>query len=168
LLWRYLPAELACLPFAVVGGWAGSALADNVAAAAIGATWAEMVGYYLVIVVRDLRANAEFGLVRGGFITARNIVLEFGPASLLDTLIIRPAALFAAMTLFSNLIVGIIVGELIANVLFYVPTVIAYELRTRLLPARRPVAPPESVAESSRMPLFDPDPLLGAYGACHD
>ena len=79
LLWRYLPAELACLPFAVVGGWAGHALADNVAAAAIGATWAEMVGYYLVIVVRDLRANAEFGLVRGSFITARNVVLEFGP-----------------------------------------------------------------------------------------
>ena len=73
------------------------------------------------------------------------------------------------MTLISDLIVGIIVGEVIANVLFYVPTIIAFELRTRLLPDRRPpAAPMEPVAQSSRMPLFDPDPPLGAYGGCHD
>jgi hypothetical protein len=51
---RDLPAELACLPAALLGGWAGSALADNLATAAIGATWAEVVGYYLVITAPDL------------------------------------------------------------------------------------------------------------------
>jgi hypothetical protein len=67
------------------------------------------------------------------------------------------------MTLISDLIVGVIVGELIANLLFYVPTVIAFELRTYLLPARRP-----AMSESRRIPLVDPEPPLGAYGGCHD
>jgi hypothetical protein len=158
LVWlrRYLPAELLGLPAALLGGWAGSALADNLAAAAIGATWAEVVGYYLVVIARDLRANARFGLVRGGLVTARNALLEFGPAQLLDSLVIRPAALFAGMTFIPDLITGILVGKLIADLVFYVPTVIAFELRTRLLPARPPMdlppapgPPPATIARLS-------------------
>jgi hypothetical protein len=51
--------------------------------------------------------NAAPGLARGGFVTARNAVLELGPAELLDSLIIRPAASFAGMTFIPDLLAGI-------------------------------------------------------------
>ena len=145
---RYLPAELVCLPAVLLGAWAGNALADNLTVAALGATWAEVVAYYLVIIARDLRANAGLGLARGIVVTARDALLEFGPAEFLDSLVIRPAALFAGMTLIPDLITGVIIGKFIADLFFYAPTVIAFELRTSLLPARPPLnAPPTPASE---------------------
>ena len=71
-------------------------------------TWAEVAGYYLVIIARDVRRNVRPGpwpkLV---LVTARNAVLEFGPAELLDTTLIRPAALYAGMSLIPNPVAGV-------------------------------------------------------------
>jgi len=136
---RYLPAELLSLPAGFIGGMAGSALFDSLAAAAAGATLGEVSGFYCSIIARDLHANAGLGRLRGVVVTARNAVLEFGPAEWLDTLVIRPAALMAALTITGNLLLGLAIGKLVADALFYAPTVVAFELRTRMLPVHASV-----------------------------
>jgi hypothetical protein len=105
-------------------------LSHNQALAAVVGTWAEFLAYYGVIVAGDLRAQQQRspGTVLA---TLRNIVLEFGLAELLDSTLIRPAALYAGMTLVPSLPLGIVAGKLVADLIFYLPTITSYELLRR-------------------------------------
>lgn len=69
--------------------------------------------------------------------TTRVLVLEFGAAELLDSLVVRPAAMAAAGALSGSLPGGILLGKFIADAVFYVPTIIAFEWRTRAARAAR-------------------------------
>ena len=59
------------------------------------------------------------------------LVLEFGTAEALDSLFLRPALMYAGVALAPNTAIGIAAGKLTANVIFYVPTIISYELLNR-------------------------------------
>ena len=131
---RYLPAELLATLCAVLGGLLAGA--SGPALAAFGGTWGENLGYYGTMLTRELRARRA----RKGRLTpaatlriVRNLVLEFGGAELLDSLLIRPAAMFAAIRLSGNLALGIFLGKLAADLTFYLPTILAYELRQRFV-----------------------------------
>ena len=76
------------------------------------------------IIIGDLRAGTH----RSARVLLRQIALEFGPAELLDSLLIRPTALYIGITMIPNLAFGIIAGQTAANLCFYVPTIISYEL----------------------------------------
>lgn len=135
-LWlrRYLPAELAGTLGAILGGLLGGA--GNPLLAALGGTWGENLGYYGTVIARDLRARrARDGrlTVGGALRSLRNIALEFGGAELLDSFLLRPAAMFAAIRLTGSLPLGLLLGKLAADLAFYLPTIVAYELRGRLL-----------------------------------
>ncbi|HEY8597448.1 MAG TPA: hypothetical protein VIL85_03390 [Thermomicrobiales bacterium] len=131
---RYLPAELLGTLCAIVGGLlvgAGSPLV-----AALGGTWGENLGYYGTVITRDLRARRAQGgrLTPGGVLRSlRNIALEFGGAELLDSFLIRPGAMYAAIRLTGSVPLGLLLGKLAADLAFYIPTIIAYELRVRFL-----------------------------------
>jgi len=134
---RYLPAELVSLTATLIASWVMLAWTGSVLLAAFAATWAENLAYYGVIVGRELRAS---GLApRAVMRTARALVLEFGPAELLDSLLIRPAALFFGMSLASSLAVGAIAGKLVADLLFYLSTISSFELLHR--PGAKEVEP---------------------------
>lgn len=136
LVWlrRYGPSELLGTAVALAAAALAFELGGSVAAA-FAATWAEFLAYYGLMVWRTLRESGPFS-PRTALITVRNLLLEFGPAELLDSMLIRPAALYAAISLAPMLALGTLLGKLVADVCFYVPTVIAYELRVRLLPER--------------------------------
>jgi hypothetical protein len=122
---RYGPAEALSIAFTVVGalvvlGWTGSAVAAGVAG-----TWADNLGYYGWILARDLRGHrSTASLAR----TARNLVLEFGPGELLDSFLVRPIALSAALAWLGPPLFAAVVGKLAADVLFYLPTLASHEL----------------------------------------
>ena len=104
--------------------------------AALGGTWGENVGYYATIIARDLRARRmrDGRLTTGGvLLTCRDLVLEFGGAELLDTFLVRPAAMFALIALTGNLPLGLILGKVVADLAFYCAAIGAYELRKRFL-----------------------------------
>ena len=121
---RYLPAELGGITGALLGAWAITALTSSAPMAALAATSADMAVYYAIIIIRDLRAGTH----RSARVLLRHIALEFGPAELLDSLLIRPTALYIGITMLPNLTVGIIAGQATANLGFYVLTIISYEL----------------------------------------
>jgi hypothetical protein len=126
MIWvkRYLPAELGGITGALLSAWATSTLTRSAPMAALAATSADMVVYYAIIIIRDLRAGTH----RSVRVLLRHIALEFGPAELLDSLLIRPTVLYIGITLIPNLAVGIIAGQATANLCFYVLTIISYEL----------------------------------------
>jgi pilus assembly protein TadC len=62
----------------------------------------------------------------------RDLVLEFGPAEALDSLLLRPALMYAGILLAPNLALGVVAGKIAADICFYLPTILSYEwLRRR-------------------------------------
>ena len=130
---RYGLAECGGITGAIVGSLAIRRLTGNTIAAAYGGAWGEGVGYGGVIVARDLitgvrasrAADRRFAIRDMGRLAA-GLLVEFGPAGLLDTLVTRPLAM-AVGTRVLGLPFGIVVGKLMADVLFYLPVIFMYE-----------------------------------------
>jgi hypothetical protein len=120
---RYLPPEAA--------GFAGAVLAAGLAAqfggaavTAFAGAIGEAVAFYAVVVVRDLRQRRA-----GPLRTLRDLTVEFAPAELLDTFAVRPLAMYLGPLLVGNLTVGVALGKVAADVVFYAVAIVGYELR---------------------------------------
>lgn len=103
---------------------------------ALGGTWGDNIGFYGVIVFMELLRQKEnhksISLITPIKII-RNIVLEFSMAEYLDSFFIRPAAMYFFPQVLNNLFLGLIVANLLANITFYIPTIVSYELRNRFI-----------------------------------
>jgi len=128
---RYLAAELVCTPAAVLCGWSVGTL-GSMAAAAVAASCVENLAFYGMMLRRELAGGAGMPALPG---ILYKLVLEFGPAETLDTLVLRPALVYAGMILAPTPALGVIAGKIAADVCFYVPTIASYELMRR---PRRP------------------------------
>lgn len=120
---RYGPAELVAL----IGAVAGYALVELVtgsrAAAVFAAAAGDNLGYY------GLLAAREFARRRSVRRAASALALEFGPAELLDTTIVRPACTALAIGALGP--GGVLAGKLLADLAFYAPVIATYELSKR-------------------------------------
>jgi hypothetical protein len=127
---RYGPAELCAIAGAVSGGLLLHALTHNPLLTALGGTWGENLGYYSYIILSDLRRRQDKSMQGLGRL-ARNMLVEFGPGEYIDSFFVRPAAMYIFPKLLGNIALGLLVGKLAADVLFYIPTIIGYELRRK-------------------------------------
>lgn len=135
---RYLPAEVAGTIAAVVAGTVVYWSTHNAVATALAGAWGENAGYYGVILASELvhsRRVRPSGASRAAYSATRlrDLAIEFGPSELLDSFVFRPLFMYLLPALTGNVQLGIILGKLAADVTFYVPTVIAYELRNKYL-----------------------------------
>ena len=132
---RYGLAEIAGLCAAVVGSFAARALTGSEIAAAYGGALGENLGYYGIIIGREVvhdrrtavAVSGGYGLIGVGR-TARHLAFEFGVAEALDTAVLRPLAMALGIRFFGRAL-GIVVGKLAADLTFYIPVICAYELR---------------------------------------
>lgn len=140
---RYLPLEISGLITALLAGLLASRLNSHPAAAAVAASFGETVGYYaaaawaearrqrgLLAATREVR-GAGSGAVAAR--TLRGLLIEFGPADLLDTLLVRPFLMYAGQVLTGDVTSGLVVGKLAADVVFYALVIPCYEFRKHVL-----------------------------------
>jgi len=140
---RYGPAEVVGTGGALLGAYLVHALTRSEIAAAYGGTIGENLGFYGVMIGREVRADYRrhrgqglgYG-VRQWLQTASNLMLEFGLAEVLDSALIRPLAMGAG-THYLGRGWGVPAGKVVADLIFYVPVIIAYELRRRFQRAPR-------------------------------
>ena len=135
-LWRYGPAEAAATAGALAAAAATNAL-DMPAATAFAAALGETLAFYMVILFRDLRRTLG---PRRHTLTA--LLVEFGPAEVLDTFAVRPLAMYLGPLLVGHLAAGVLAGKLAADIVFYALAIVGYQLGTAAA-ARRgdPFAP---------------------------
>jgi hypothetical protein len=57
----------------------------------------------------------------------RSVAVEFGPAELIDSVAIRPAAFYVGPLLFDSTVGGWIFGKLVSDVAFYLFAIVSYE-----------------------------------------
>ncbi|HEY7502615.1 MAG TPA: FHA domain-containing protein [Gemmatimonadales bacterium] len=134
---RYGPSEAAGIGMALGVSWLVQQSTGNVIAAAYGASIGEALGFYGSLVIREMIQEAYHAGARRApygvsemIRTWRGLFLEFGPAELLDTGLVRALAM-ALCTRLLGWGLGIVAGKVLADVLFYLPVIWVYEHRRR-------------------------------------
>ena len=138
---RYLPAEILGTVTALAAAWTVHAASDSLISAAVAGTIGESLGYYGCIAVREVRyydaRHRDHGTLRRRWLTGtrtvRDLLIEFGPAELVDSLLARPLFMYLMPSLLHNFTVGIVAGKLAADVIFYGIAISAYELKQHYL-----------------------------------
>ncbi|GAB3602908.1 hypothetical protein [Microbacterium aureliae] len=130
---RYLPAEIIGTAGMILAGIAVTAWTDSAALIALAALAGETLGFYAVLCVTiyteqaRVRRSARAAATR----TALLLAAEFGAAEILDTLLIRPAALMAGVWLLADPLWGLLAGKVVADLVFYAVAAGAFTVTER-------------------------------------
>lgn len=127
---RYLPAEAAGTVCAVVGAFLAWKFTEDRAVAALIGTVSECIGFYGVIVVAELRrrrSDRPTRVTSSAWRVFAATVAEFGGAELLDSLLVRPLAMYAGPLVVGNVAGGVLLGKVLADLVFYGCAIISYE-----------------------------------------
>jgi|SRR3989338_4587059 len=135
---RYGPAEIAGKSCAVILSTGAQLLWHNGILSAYFGTVGDNLGYYGMIIGRETHKKIKLHRRRGtryGFkdviVHARDLIIEFGPGELLDSLIIRPFTMAVFPLFIPQYQAAILLASITADTLFYIPTVISYELKKK-------------------------------------
>ena len=137
---RYLLAEILCTLLSLATAWLiHRTTGDNVLAAFVGSAMAS-ISFYGIIAYNDVRKSLKHhrkhDLIYGFaayFKDLRNLLIEFGPSEILDVLAVRPFFMYLMPKLMGEFVLGTFVGKMIADVVFFIPAVIMYEVRKKHL-----------------------------------
>lgn len=139
-LLRYGPAELLSLLATVGAAAATEQRGGNGVAVALAATWAGNLAYFGLILGQDVWRTRQALRAAGRRYTpgtfgrnVRALVVEFGAAEALDSLLIRPTLMYWLPRWLHSVPQGIVVAKLAADITFYIPAIISYELSKRKL-----------------------------------
>jgi len=143
---RYLPAEVLGTVTALAAALTVHAASGSLISAAVAGTVGESLGYYGCMAVRDALVHDARHRHHGrmkrlwltGASTVRGMLIEFGPAELVDSALVRPLFMYLLPGLLGNFTAGILLGKLAADVIFYSLAIGAYELKQQYLPLPRP------------------------------
>lgn len=143
---RYGLAECGGITCAVLASVIVRRATGSAVAAGFAGAWGEALGYATVLVARDFlfaarrqrEARRAFTIPDAAGVIG-GLLVEFGPAALVDTLLTRPFAM-ALGTRLLGLPLGVITGKLVADAVFYVPVIVTYE-RRKLRPSAEVIRP---------------------------
>jgi hypothetical protein len=121
-------------------------MTGSVPAAAITATIGASMGYYAAAYAGAMRwLQREHShrpwaqrITITNLLALRSVAIEFGPAELIDSILVRPLAFYIGPVLFDNMIIGWLFGKLVSDLAFYACAVFSYERFKGLLAGRRP------------------------------
>ncbi|WP_051360059.1 hypothetical protein [Adhaeribacter aquaticus] len=132
---RYLPAELLSIISTLTAAWLAHHITQNGLTTALAGTWGGNLGYFGYILVADVLATKRMLYEQGRLYSTktllknlRALVLEFGLAEVADSFFIRPFLMFFLPIYFENLTWGVLLAKFIADITFYIPAIISYEL----------------------------------------
>lgn len=137
---RYLLADIISTILSLGTAWGlMESTGDRVLSAFVGSAVAS-ISFYGIIAISDVRKsirkhkneNRKYK-IKSFLIDFRNLIIEFGPAELLDVLAVRPFFMYLIPTLTGNFLIGTFIGKMIADVIFFIPAIIMFELRKKHL-----------------------------------
>lgn len=137
---RYAWAEVVSTLLTYGFGWIASLLGAGPIPVAYAGAVGSAVGFYGIIFIRDYRHNIRknqgenaIGDGRPLWQTIRNMTIEFGPAELLDLLVVRPFFLLYMPKLLHNAFWGVLAGKTLADVVFFLLSIVMLEIRKKHL-----------------------------------
>lgn len=137
---RYLPAELLSVIVTLIVALITHHYSGSQLMTALVATWVGSgvyFGYILAVDIRyahrQCRACGQTYRIATFVQNIQALLVEFGIAELVDLFIIRPALMYYLPLWLDNLALGTLIAKVAADLTFYVPAIIGYELSKRWL-----------------------------------
>jgi hypothetical protein len=135
---RYLPAEIIGTITALSAATVIHNLYENSILTAYVGSFGEAIGFYSTVLIQNILVVAkknkidnkifhfsDFGKIIG------NLVLEFGPAGLIDGFLLRPFFLYLFPLLLKNFTIGILLGKIAGDFTFYILVIMSYEINKK-------------------------------------
>ena len=130
---RYFLPEITALAVMLIFALGMRYTTGSVFLVAILSPWIESLVYYSVIVIRDAKKQRTSLSFNAWLRLIRNAFIEFGPAEYIDNMIIRPFYLWSFPQVIPQYALALFLASMAANVTFYIPTILSYELRKKYL-----------------------------------
>ena len=135
-----MPADILSTVLSLATAWIiHRTTGDNVLTAFAGSAMAS-ISFYGIITYNDVRKSLKhhrkhdlnYGFV-AYFKDLRNLIIEFGPSEILDVLAVRPFFMYLMPKVTGELLLGTFIGKMIADVVFFIPAIVMYEIRKKHL-----------------------------------
>ena len=141
---RYLPAEIVGTLTAVGAASITHIYYENFVIIAYAGSVGESIGFYATVLIQNLliagkkqkAENKTFSFF-DFFKIVTNIILEFGPAGIIDGLLLRPFFMYVFPILLDNFTLGIFVGKIAGDITFYILVILSFEMRKRKLKSEK-------------------------------
>jgi hypothetical protein len=134
VLRRYVPAELTGTAAACAGAWLAYRMNGSAYVAGLSGSLCEAAGYYAAILWNEARRQPAPASARTVLRSLPALIVEFGPAELVDTVLVRPLLMAGGPLLTGDPIGGTLAGKAAADVLFYAVVLPSSRLRRRIFP----------------------------------
>ena len=136
---RYLPAEIVGTLTAIGAASIAHIFSHNPVFIAYIATLGEAIGFFSTIFIQQFLTfskkrkieNKQFSLSDISKIIS-HVLLEFGPAEILDSLVLRPFFMYLFPSLVKNFTLGILLGKIAGDITFYLLVILSYEMKKKL------------------------------------
>lgn len=132
---RYLPAEIISIVVTLVSSVLTYKLTNSNLATALVGTWVGNIGYFGTILLSDVYGTSKELKLNNRPYTfktfghnIRALFIEFGIAEFFDSLFVRPTLMYYLPIWVDDISLGVIIAKFAADITFYVPAIIAYEL----------------------------------------
>jgi len=132
---RYWIAEISWTLWALALPTIASFFTSNIVILALSGTRGENIWFYWTMIFQEIyKLKRLKHSPKNIFIKSlRNILLEFGVAEISDSLFVRPAIMYLTLSNINNMQLGIFIWKIIGDLVFYIPTIISYELRKKYI-----------------------------------
>jgi hypothetical protein len=137
---RYLVAEVLSVLATLAAALIVYRSTNNPVSTALAGTWGGNIAYFGYILVSDMLAAQKKCRLAGTRYTFKNfyhnlraLVMEFGLAEVLDSFFIRPALMYYMPIWVGDVSLGIFLAKIAADITFYIPAIISYELRLKYM-----------------------------------
>ena len=133
---RYLPAEITGTVTAIGAAGIMHLFSDNHILIAYTGSLAEAIGFYSTILVQRVLSvrkinhttNKKFHF-SDSLTLLSSILLEFGPAGIIDGLFLRPFFMYIFPIFLNNFTLGIFAGKIAGDITFYILVILSYEIK---------------------------------------
>jgi len=133
---RFLLAEFCGTSLAIIAAYLARHFFHSTVIAAYAGAAGDTVGFYTPIIIQDaiaLRKNLKVKNEKFSGIAilhlVKSMLLEFGPAEVIDSFFLRPFFMYYFPVLIHNYPIGILVGKLAGDITFYIPVTMSNRLR---------------------------------------
>lgn len=137
---RYLPAEMISIVVTLISSVLTFKITQNNLTTALVGTWIGNIGYFGTILLTDVfKTNRALALRNKPYtlktfgLNMRALFVEFGIAEVIDSIFVRPTLMYYLPIWVNNISLGVIIAKFAADISFYVPAIIAYELSKKKL-----------------------------------
>ncbi|MBS7563898.1 hypothetical protein KHS38_05730 [Mucilaginibacter sp. Bleaf8] len=133
---RFLPAELVGSALAILVSYVTLQVTHNAVMAAYAAAIADTTGFYITLFIQGLvKSHRELKSQHQPFKLIhilqvfKTLLVEFGPAEILDSFLLRPFFMYIFPVLLHNRTLGVLAGKIVSDISFYIPVIIIAELK---------------------------------------